>query len=161
MAPAGEVRVRELVAATPAAHARLWGFLLDQDLTRTITWDLAPVDEPLWLMLTDPRAVRMTLADSLWARLVDVAAALGARSYASDADMVIEVGDDFCCWMRGATGYPGVAASARRPPPIWRSTCRPRGRLPRRHDAALPGRGGPGTRAQARSRRAGVGCVSR
>ena len=36
--PAGEVRVRELVAATPAAHARLWAFLLDQDLTRTITW---------------------------------------------------------------------------------------------------------------------------
>ena len=56
--PAGEVRVRELVAATPAAHARLWSFLLDQDLTRTITWQLAPADEPLWLPLTDPRAVR-------------------------------------------------------------------------------------------------------
>jgi predicted acetyltransferase len=79
----------------------LWGFLLDQDLTRTITWDLAPVDEPLWLMLSDPRAVRMTLADSLWARLVDVAAALGARSYASDADVVIEVADDFCSWNAG------------------------------------------------------------
>jgi predicted acetyltransferase len=40
-------RVRELVATTPAAHARLWAFLLDQDLTRTITWGLARVDEPL------------------------------------------------------------------------------------------------------------------
>ena len=56
--PAGEVRVRELLATTPAAHARLWAFLLDQDLTRTITWDQAPLDEPLWLTLTDPRAVR-------------------------------------------------------------------------------------------------------
>ena len=36
--PAGEVTIRELVAATPAAHALLWDFLLDQDLTRTITW---------------------------------------------------------------------------------------------------------------------------
>ncbi|WP_037496651.1 GNAT family N-acetyltransferase [Solirubrobacter soli] len=99
--PAGEVRVRELVAATPTAHARLWAFLLDQDLTRTITWRLAPVDEPLWLALTDPRAVRMTLTDSLWARLVDVAAALSARSYAHDTDVVIAVADEFCPWNTG------------------------------------------------------------
>src|SRR4051794_28819660 len=99
--PAGEVRVRELVAATPTAHARVWAFLLDQDLTRTITWRLAPVDEPLWLTLTDPRAVRITLTDSLWTRLVDVAAALGARSYARDADVVIAVADGFCEWNTG------------------------------------------------------------
>lgn len=99
--PAGEVRVRELVAATPDAHARLWAFLLDQDLTRTITWRLAPIDEPLWLALTDPRAVRMTLTDSLWTRLVDVAAALTARSYAIDVDVVIGVADGFCPWNTG------------------------------------------------------------
>ena len=40
--PAGEVRIRELVAATPAARALLWDFLLDQDLTRTVAWPLAP-----------------------------------------------------------------------------------------------------------------------
>jgi predicted acetyltransferase len=96
--PEGDVRVRELVAATPDAHARLWAFLLDQDLTRTITWRLAPVDEPLWLALSDPRAVRMTLTDGLWTRLVDVAAALSARTYALDADVVIAVADDFCPW---------------------------------------------------------------
>jgi predicted acetyltransferase len=99
--PAGEVRVHELVAATPSAHARLWAYLLDQDLTRTITWRLAPVDEPLWLALTDTRAVRMTLTDSLWTRLVDVAAALNARSYARDADVVIAVADGFCAWNTG------------------------------------------------------------
>src|SRR3954454_325262 len=99
--PAGEVRVRELVAARPDAHAQLWAFLLDQDLTRTITWRLAPVDEPLWLALTDPRAVRMTLTDSLWVRLLNVPAALGARSYAIDADVVIAVADRFCEWNTG------------------------------------------------------------
>ena len=99
--PAGEVRVRELVAATPEAHARLWAFLLDQDLTRTITWRLAPIDEPLWLALTDPRAVRMMLTDSLWTRLVDVAAALTARSYAVDVDVVIGVADGLCPWNTG------------------------------------------------------------
>jgi predicted acetyltransferase len=92
--PAGEVKIRELVAATPEAHARLWAFLLDQDLTRTVTWDEAPLDEPLWLALTDPRAARMASIDSLWLRLVDVGAALAARSYATDADVVIEVADE-------------------------------------------------------------------
>jgi predicted acetyltransferase len=62
---------------------------------------VAPVDEPLWLALTDPRAVRLTPTDSLWTRLVDVAAALNARSYACDADVVIAVADDFCAWNAG------------------------------------------------------------
>jgi predicted acetyltransferase len=99
--PAAEVLVRELVAATPAARAELWAFLLDQDLTRSITWALAPVDEPLALMLSDPFALRIGVADSLWARLVDVAAALAARRYASDPDVVIDVADAFCPWNAG------------------------------------------------------------
>jgi predicted acetyltransferase len=99
--PSGEVAIRELVAATPAARALLWAFLLDQDLTQTISWALAPPDEPLWLMLTDPDAVRVGLSSALWARLVDVAAALGARTYASDPDVVLEVSDAFCPWNTG------------------------------------------------------------
>jgi predicted acetyltransferase len=99
--PAGEVRVRELVAATPAAHARLWAFLVDQDLTRTVTYELAPVDEPLWLALANARAVRTTVHDAIWLRLVDVAAALGARGYAADPGVVIEVADGFCEWNAG------------------------------------------------------------
>jgi predicted acetyltransferase len=99
--PAGEVKIRELVAATPAARALLWDFLLDQDLTRTITWPLAPADEPLWLMLTDPDAVRLVVAASLWVRLVDVAAALSARGYAADPDVVLDLSDAFCPWNAG------------------------------------------------------------
>jgi predicted acetyltransferase len=99
--PSGEVAIRELVAASPAARALLWAFLLDQDLTQTISWALAPPDEPLWLMLTDPDAVRVGLSSALWARLVDVAAALGARTYASDPDVVLEVSDAFCPWNTG------------------------------------------------------------
>jgi predicted acetyltransferase len=99
--PAGEVKMRELVAATPAARAVLWAFLLDQDLTGTVTWDLAPVDEPLWLMVTNPRAVRRAVGDGLWVRLVDVAAALGARGYGTDPDVVLDVTDAFCPWNEG------------------------------------------------------------
>jgi predicted acetyltransferase len=99
--PAGEVAIRELVAATPAARALLWAFLLDQDLTRTITWRLAPADEPLWLMLTDPYAVRVLLESALWLRLVDVPAALAARTYAGVPDVVLELSDAFCPWNAG------------------------------------------------------------
>jgi predicted acetyltransferase len=101
--------VRELVAATPEARAVLWAFLLDQDLTRTVTWELAPVDEPLWLMVTDPRAVRRKLGDGLWVRLVDVAAALAAREYATDPEVVLEVTDAFCPWNEGRYQLAGGA----------------------------------------------------
>jgi predicted acetyltransferase len=97
----GQVRVREVVAATPAAHARIWAFLLDQDLTRTITWDLAPSDEPLWLALGDAHAMKIRLFDSLWLRIVDVPAALNARAYAVDPGVTIEVADAICDWNAG------------------------------------------------------------
>ncbi|MEA2255227.1 MAG: hypothetical protein QOG35_1272 [Solirubrobacteraceae bacterium] len=99
--PDGEVRVRELVAETPEARARLWAFLLDQDLTSATTWQLAPVDEPLPLMLTDPRAVRVAVGEGLWVRIVDVGAALSQRTYAAAADVVLAVGDAFCPWNEG------------------------------------------------------------
>jgi predicted acetyltransferase len=99
--PAGDVAVRELVAATPEARARLWAFLLDQDLTSTISWRHAPADEPLWLMLTDPRALRMIVGDGMWLRLVDVEAALAAREYAADPEVVLDVTDAFCPWNAG------------------------------------------------------------
>jgi predicted acetyltransferase len=107
--PAAEVRIRELVAATPEARAVLWDFLLDQDLTRTIAWDLAPADEPLHLMVTDPRAVRRTIGAGLSVRLVDVARALSARSYAVDVDVVVEVTDAFCPWNAGRYRLAGGA----------------------------------------------------
>jgi predicted acetyltransferase len=105
----GEVRIRELVTATPAARTQLWGFLIDQDLTASITWEPAPVDEPLWLMLGDPRAVRASVDDALWLRLVDVEGALRARTYASDPGVVIDVTDAFCAWNAGRYRLAGGA----------------------------------------------------
>lgn len=41
------------------------------------------------------------MSDGLWVRLVDVAAALSGRSYATDVDVVLEVRDPFCAWNEG------------------------------------------------------------
>lgn len=82
-----------LVAATPEAYAGLWRFLLEMDLVSTITAHLRPVDEPLHWLVADYRAVRSTEIDHLWTRILDVPAALTARTYGSPGRLVLEVDD--------------------------------------------------------------------
>ncbi len=91
---AGEVRLLELVATTPDAYAALWRFLLTVDLTRTVhAWSCAP-DEPLLHAVTEPRRLDPRLSDALWVRVLDVPAALAARRYATEVDLVIDVTDE-------------------------------------------------------------------
>jgi predicted acetyltransferase len=99
--PEAEVRLRELMAATPEDRAILWEHLLRLSLTRTVHWPLAPEDEPLPHMLTDSRAVRARLGDGLFVRLVDLPRALAQRTYAMPVDVVLEVADDVCPWNAG------------------------------------------------------------
>lgn len=82
-----------LVAATTDAYAGLWRFLLEMDLVSTIKAHLRPVDEPLRWMISDFRAVRATEFDHLWTRVLDVPAALSARTYAVPDRLVIGVDD--------------------------------------------------------------------
>jgi predicted acetyltransferase len=73
----------------------LWRALLGLDLIETITVASHPAD-PLPYLLTDSRLVRTASAeDALWLRIMDVPAALQARTYQADIDTVIEIGDGF------------------------------------------------------------------
>ncbi|MEU2615713.1 GNAT family N-acetyltransferase [Micromonospora sp. NPDC007271] len=92
--PRGEVRVDEVVAGNPAAYLALWRLLLSLDLTRRLSFDRAAVDEPLLWLVNEPRQLGAHLDDALWVRLVDVPAALAARRYATDVDVVVEVTDE-------------------------------------------------------------------
>jgi predicted acetyltransferase len=60
-----------------------------------------PIDHPLFFLLAEPRRLRFRAADGIWMRLVDVEAALRARSYASSEQLVLEVVDAFCPWNDG------------------------------------------------------------
>ncbi|MEV4619678.1 GNAT family N-acetyltransferase [Asanoa sp. NPDC049573] len=91
--PDGEVRVDEVVAATPAAYQALWRFLFSLDLTRRLTFGYATPDEPLWHLVPEPRRLGGNLADGLWVRLIDVATALRARAYRTPLDVVLSVTD--------------------------------------------------------------------
>ena len=87
--------MREIVAATEEAHAALWRILLALDLVDTVR-AVRPVDDPLPEQLTDARRVRTTgLRDGMWARILDVPAALAARRYSVELDVVLEVRDPF------------------------------------------------------------------
>jgi len=91
--PDGEVQVREVVAADPAAYAALWRFLLTIDLARLATFHFASLDEPLLYLVDEPRRLGTRLLDGLWIRIVDLPRALQARHYASAVDVVFDVTD--------------------------------------------------------------------
>ncbi|GAA5049704.1 GNAT family N-acetyltransferase [Nocardia callitridis] len=88
--------VDDLVATTPAALLGLVRYLLSVDLVHTITIAFAAPDNPLPHLFTDPRAVEtVAVRDETWLRLVDVPAALNARTYRENAAAVlVEVRDD-------------------------------------------------------------------
>jgi predicted acetyltransferase len=117
---AGTLRVRELIAADPAATAALWTDLLSRDLVGEVVAPIRPMDDPLLAMMADPRRARPAPADGLWVRLVDVRAALSQRSYAADADLVLDVidpviGANAGRWRLRAAGHaaPGQATCER------------------------------------------------
>ncbi|WP_026198059.1 GNAT family N-acetyltransferase [Sciscionella marina] len=90
-----ELTVKEFWAATPDSYAELWRYVLSVDLVGTVVVPDRPRDEPLDLLLEDPRAARITnSSDELWLRLLDVPAALAARSY-GPGSVVLGVHDDF------------------------------------------------------------------
>ena len=97
----GKTEVVEALAGSPAATAEIWRFLLDVDWMSRVTAQLLPVDHPLFLLLAEPRRMQFTLTDALWVRLVDVGAALSARSLAGDGEVVLDVADAFCPWNEG------------------------------------------------------------
>jgi len=99
--PNSVVVVRELVTDGPAAVAGVWSYLLGLDLTRSIeAWPFAP-DLPPNEIVEGPQRPRTTLGSNLWVRLVDVDAALAARTYNAPFAVVFEVEDAFCPWNTG------------------------------------------------------------
>ncbi|MEV2212616.1 GNAT family N-acetyltransferase [Streptomyces sp. NPDC050997] len=110
--PTGEVLLQDTEALDAAAHAALWRFLFEIDLTSTLSARGRPLDEPWMSMVSDIRRCGLRLRDSLYVRLVDIGAALEARTYQAPVDVVFEVEDDFCPWNAGRWRLVGDAKGA-------------------------------------------------
>ena len=89
-----EMKVRRIVTTTPESNASLWRFLFDVDLVSRVRVEARPIDDPLLLQLTEPRAIRPEVDDGLFLRPMDVAAALEARAYAADGRVVLGITDE-------------------------------------------------------------------
>lgn len=91
--PLGTVVVEDFCPITDEAHTELLQTLLVLEMFNTVEIDV-PVDDPLPLKLTDLRAAETTgVSDFLWVRINDVAEVLGAREYAADVELALEVTD--------------------------------------------------------------------
>lgn len=99
--PAGEVLLREVMAATPDGLTAIWGYLLGLDLTTRLTWHLAPADDPLPHMVANSQDVSVRITRGLSVRPVDVPRALGERTYGEPFEVVFEVADEVCPWNAG------------------------------------------------------------
>jgi len=91
----GILRVQELIASDPAATAALWTDLFSRDLVGEVVARNQPIDDPLLAMLADQRRAHPAVSDALWVRLIDLPGAMCQRTYASPADIVLEVLDPF------------------------------------------------------------------
>lgn len=94
-APRGELRVLEAFATSPVATAELWRFLFGIDLVERVRHARLDPSWSLFLMVTDPRRLHLSIAEGLWLRLVDLEAALRGRSYNDAGEVVLEVRDPF------------------------------------------------------------------
>ncbi|MGW3727208.1 GNAT family N-acetyltransferase [Streptomyces sp. NPDC000851] len=108
----GTVALADSAALDPVTEAALWRFLFGIDLTTTLTVRGRPVDDAWQHLVSDIRRCQPRLRDSLYVRLVDVGAALEARTYQTPVDVVFEVADDFCPWNAGRWRLTGDAKGA-------------------------------------------------
>ncbi|WP_424212539.1 GNAT family N-acetyltransferase [Streptomyces sp. BI20] len=92
--PGNTLTVRDLIALTPGAERGLWHHLCTMDWIGAVRTGSRAPDDLLPDLLPDPRAARtVTAADGLWLRVLDVPAALSARTYAAAGTLVLTVTD--------------------------------------------------------------------
>jgi predicted acetyltransferase len=109
---ASKLEVVDAIGIDPSAVASVWRFLLDIDWIATVTASHVPPDHPLFFLLREPRRMKYRMGDGLWVRLLDVGAALAARTYSVDGGLVLEVRDETCAWNAGRWSLGGGRTDA-------------------------------------------------
>ncbi|MBP0452109.1 GNAT family N-acetyltransferase [Kitasatospora sp. RG8] len=85
--------VVDFLALDRGTAAELWRFLFSVDWVRKVVIENIGPDDPLPLLLQDPRAATPYVdnADFTWLRVLDVEAAFNARTYGAPGRVVLEV----------------------------------------------------------------------
>lgn len=106
----GTMTVIEAVAPEPEASRELWRWLLDFDWTSKIAVDLLPLDHELFLLLAEPRRMQFEVNDGVWVRILDVGAALNARTFGA-GEVTLEIAGEGT-WRVSASGAEQVGGEA-------------------------------------------------
>jgi predicted acetyltransferase len=93
--PGTELHVQEIMALDGSVLREMWRFIFGIDLIKRITTRAGSAQDPLLLMLAEPRRLNMRTRDGMWLRVVDVVAALEARTYAADGSVVVDIRDEY------------------------------------------------------------------
>jgi predicted acetyltransferase len=93
--PNNSLLVLEVIGLDHAAERTIWGWLTELDLLGHVRAWRGPVPHPLILELTEPRRMGLVVREGLWLRILDVAAALEGRGYASAGSLAFELTDEF------------------------------------------------------------------
>ncbi|MFV1969934.1 MAG: GNAT family N-acetyltransferase, partial [Acidimicrobiia bacterium] len=92
----GTVHIVEIIAATERAHTALWSYLTNVDGCPSVKWWNRKIDDPLAMKLGEPRRIRIeSHFDALWILILDVVAALEARSYEQDGTIRFTITNTF------------------------------------------------------------------
>jgi len=90
----GVIEISTMCAQDTEVLLSLWAFALDVDLFPHVSYWNGPVDDPLAYTVNNARAVSRTINDGLYVRILDVAAALQARTYEVDGQITFQLDDD-------------------------------------------------------------------
>jgi predicted acetyltransferase len=93
--PNNTVLALEVLGLDPAAERAIWEWLFDLDLAGHIKGWRGVVPHPLLLELTEPRRLGLIVRDGLLLRLLDMPAALRARTYDTAGSLTFELSDAF------------------------------------------------------------------
>ncbi|NAZ81576.1 GNAT family N-acetyltransferase [Kineococcus sp. R8] len=92
----GVLHIDETITTDDAVREALDRFVIGHDLVREVVFQDAPTDHPLRWQLLDYDAVASSGDEAwLWVRILDVAGALEARSWAGSGELVLQVEDAF------------------------------------------------------------------
>jgi predicted acetyltransferase len=106
------ISVRDLVAGARPARIGLLRFLLGIDLLTHVEIGTLPVDHSIEKLVLDERAVTSKPRDETWLRLIDVPAALAARTYAGPGSVTIHLTDSM---LPANTGRYEISADGAKP----------------------------------------------
>jgi len=106
--------VRDYAWLTPAAYRAMWDMLRTFDLVKRVIIGSAPMDDPAFDIMLDPRELDATRFDWLLGRIIDLERALPLRPY-GEGRIVLDVRDAMCPWNAGRwlleAGPEGAAVS--------------------------------------------------